>query len=217
MKKDNSLKRIILIGVAVVLLTFLFLYRGLLKYEVKSFFTSQSRKNANCQNCDQYFNDNVKTHELALKTGVIKPQKELSDLEKLKDKGVLVELKTNDGYIVSKMDHSRPYVLPKVKLFLEELVRNYKIELGALNYVPFEITSATRSKRSVIQLMGKNVNAVTNSAHLKGKTIDISYVRFGTNAAQLNAFVKALKKMRKDDICYVKYEKFEGCLHITVR
>jgi ribonuclease HI len=65
--------------------------------------------------------------------------------------------------------------------------------------------------------MGNNVNAVTNSAHLKGKTIDISYVRFGNNTAQLDALVKALKKMRKEDKCYVKYERTQGCLHITVR
>lgn len=217
MKSDKSTKRIVLISLAAVFLIFLFLYRGLLKYEVKSFIASRSRKNASCKNCDQYFNDNVKTHELALKTGVIKPQKELSDLDKLKDKGVLVELKTNDGYIISELDFSKPYVLPKVKLFLNELVQNYKSELGDLNYVRFEITSATRSKRSVSQLMGKNVNAVTNSAHLKGKTIDISYIRFGTNTTQLNALVKALKKMREDKMCYVKYEVAEGCFHITVR
>jgi uncharacterized protein YcbK (DUF882 family) len=115
------------------------------------------------------------------------------------------------------MDFSKPYVTPKVKLFLDELVQNYKLELGNLNYVRFEITSATRSKRSVRQLMGNNVNAVTNSAHLKGKTIDISYVRFGSNTPQLNALVMALKKMREDKMCYVKYEVAEGCLHITVR
>ena len=196
---------------------FLFLYRGLLKYEVKSYINSRSGKNANCKNCNSYFNDNVKTHELALKSGVINPQKELDDLEKLKDKGVLIELKTNEGYLISDMDFSRPYVLPKVELFLEKLVNNYKSELGNLNYVRFEITSATRSRRSARQLMGNNVNAVTNSAHLHGKTIDISYVRFGNNTAQLDALVQALKKMREEDKCYVKYERAQGCLHITVR
>jgi uncharacterized protein YcbK (DUF882 family) len=217
MKNDKSHKRLFLISLSLVVVIFLFLYRGLLKYEVKSFISSQSRKNANCQNCDQFFNDNVKTHELALKTGVINPQKELDDLEKLKDNGVIVELKTNDGYIISDMPDSRPYVLPNVDVFLEELVRNYRLELGELNYVRFEITSATRSRRSARKLMGKNVNAITNSAHLKGKTIDISYVRFGTNTTQLNALVNALKKMREDKKCYVKYERAQGCLHITVR
>jgi hypothetical protein len=217
MKRDKSIRRIVLISVAFVLLIFLFLYRGLLKYEVKSYIDSNSRKNATCKNCDQYFPDNIKTHELALKNNVIKPQKELEDLDKLKNKGVLIELKTNDDYIISDMDFSRPYVLPKVGVFLDELVRNYKTELGNLNYVRFEITSATRSRRSARQLMGNNVNAVTNSAHLKGKTIDISYVRFGNNTAQLDALVKALKKMRKEDKCYVKYERTQGCLHITVR
>lgn len=217
MKRDKSILRIVLISLGLVLLIFLFLYRGLLKYEVKSYIGSKSRKSAACKNCDQYFDDKVKTHELALKKNVIKPQKELKDLDKLKDKGVLIELKTNDHYIISDMDFSRPYVLPKVELFLKKLVNNYKSELGDLNYVRFEITSATRSRRSARQLMGNNVNAVTNSAHLHGKTIDISYVRFGNNTAQLDALVKALKKMREDDKCYVKYERTQGCLHITVR
>ena len=217
MKNDKSHKRLFLISLSLVIVIFLFLYRGLLKYEVKSYIGSKSRKNAACKNCDQYFNDNVNTHELALKTGVIKPQKELSDLDKLKAKGVLIELKTNEGYIISDLDFSRPYVLPKVELFLEKLVNNYKSELGDLNYVRFEITSATRSRRSARQLMGNNVNAVTNSAHLHGKTIDISYVRFGNNTAQLDALVLALKKMREADKCYVKYERSQGCLHITVR
>jgi hypothetical protein len=217
MKRDKSIRRIVLISFAFVLLIFLFLYRGLLKYEVKTYIDSKSQKNAACKNCDQYFPDDVKTHELALKKNVIKPQKELEDLDKLKNKGVLIELKTNDDYIISDMDFSRPYVLPKVGLFLEELVRNYKTELGNLNYVRFEITSATRSRRSARQLMGNNVNAVTNSAHLKGKTIDISYVRFGNNAAQLDALVQALKKLREAEKCYVKYELRQGCLHITLR
>lgn len=217
MKNDKSHKRLFLISLSLVIVIFLFLYRGLLKYEVKSFIASQSRKNANCQNCDQYFNDNVKTHELALKTSVIKPQKELADLDKLKEKGILIELITNDDYIISDMDFSRPYVVPKVGAFLNELTRNYKSELGDLNYVRFEITSATRSKRSARQLMGNNVNAITNSAHLKGRTFDISYVRFGTNTTQLNALINALKKMRENKMCYVKYEQAQGCLHITVR
>ncbi len=216
-KRDKSILRIVLISLGLILVIFLFLYRGLLKYEVKSYIGPKSRKNAACKNCDQYFPDNIKTQEIALKKNVIKPQKELKDLDKLKDNGVLIELKTNDHYIISDMDFSRPYVLPKVGLFLKELVGNYKLELGGLSYVRFEITSATRSRRSARQLMGNNVNAVTNSAHLHGKTIDISYVRFGNNTAQLDALVQALKKMRKENKCYVKYERSQGCLHITVR
>jgi hypothetical protein len=217
MKIDKSTKKIILISSFSIIVIFLFLYRGLLKYEVRSLVASRSSQNATCKNCDQYFPDNIETHKLALKSGVIKPQKELDELENLKDKGVLIELKTNDDYIISDMDFSRPYVLPNVRLFLVELVTLYKKELGKISYVPFEITSATRSRRSARQLMGNNVNAVTNSAHLHGKTIDISYVRFKTNTDQLNALVQALKKLREAEKCYVKYERSQGCLHITVR
>ena len=217
MIKDKSLRKVILYSILGVFLIFIFLFRGLLKYEVKSFINSRSAKYATCYNCDDYFPDNVAVQERALKTNVIKPQKELTDLDKLKSKGVLIELKTNDDYIIAEMPFSRPYVMPIVKTFLNELVALYKIELNDLDYVRFEITSATRSRLSVKELTKKNVNSITNSPHLKGKSIDISYVRFGSNAGQLNAFVQALKKMRENKKCFVKYEVSEGCLHITVR
>lgn len=217
MIKDKSLLKVILFSTLGVFLIFIFLFRGLLKYEVKSFINSRSAKYSTCYNCDDYFPDNVAVQERALKTNVIKPQKELTDLDKLKSKGILIELKTNDDYIITEMPSSRPFVMPSVNVFLNELVDLYKTELKDLDYVRFEITSATRSRRSVKELTKKNVNSITNSPHLKGKSIDISYVRFGANAAQLNAFVQALKKMRENNKCFVKYERSQGCLHITVR
>ncbi|MFM7015213.1 MAG: DUF5715 family protein [Bacteroidota bacterium] len=217
MIKDKSIRKVFLYSIIGILIIFVFLYRGLLKYEVKSYINARSVKYSKCNNCKEYFPDDVATHEKALKANVIKPQKELSDLDQLKSKGILKELKTNDNYIVAEMDFAKPLVIPKVDLFLNELVALYKTELKELDYVRFEITSATRSRRSVRQLAGNNVNAITNSAHLKGKTIDISYVRFDSNTAQLKALIQALKKMRENNKCYVKYEKEQGCLHITVR
>ena len=160
----------------------------------------------------------MSTQEKAYKSEGIRPQKVIEDLEKLKDKGVLIELTSNDSYRLRDMDHSVPYVLPKVKAFLNLLSDAYKLELNnRLVYVPFVITSATRSKRTVRQLMGNNINAIANSAHLKGKTIDISYKEFGDYNEQSKCFVVALEKLHQQKKCYVKYERAQGCLHITVR
>ncbi len=217
MRKNKSIVRLVVVCFIAVLLIFIFLFRGWLKYEVKSIVNKSSNKNVVCKNCDSYFNDGVATHQTAYLKEGIKPQKELSDLDNLERRGVLVKLITNNDYSIRKMDHSRPLVLPKVSSFLNDLTKEYKQQLKDLKYVPFEITSATRSKRTVRQLIGNNVNAITNSAHLKGKTIDISYLKFSSNTEQLNCFIKAVKNLQDQNRCFVKFERAQGCLHITVR
>lgn len=63
--------------------------------------------------------------------------------------------------------------------------------------------------------MKNNKNSIPESAHLKGKTSDVSYHAFGKNKKQSNAFVEALTELRNQKKCYVKFER-NGCLHITV-
>ncbi len=218
MKRDKSVKKLFLISFVAVVLIFAFIFRGLLKYETRNLIGNRVKANGRCENCKQFFKDEVSTQEKAYKSEGIRPQKVIEDLEKLKDKGVLIELTSNDSYRLRDMDHSVPYVLPKVKAFLNLLSDAYKLELNnRLVYVPFVITSATRSKRTVRQLMGNNINAIANSAHLKGKTIDISYKEFGDYNEQSKCFVVALEKLHQQKKCYVKYERAQGCLHITVR
>ncbi|EOR95464.1 hypothetical protein ADIARSV_1380 [Arcticibacter svalbardensis MN12-7] len=47
-----------------------------------------------------------------------------------------------------------------------------------MKYIPFTISSLTRSKQSVSDLVDNNANAVLNNAHLRSKTFDISYRTF---------------------------------------
>ena len=84
---------------------------------------------------------------------------------------------------------------------------------AGLGYVKFTLSSLTRSKQSVAALMDENDNSIANSAHLRGKTFDISYAAFGRNRKQLKLFTKVLKEMRSEGLCYVKYER-NGCLHM---
>jgi hypothetical protein len=63
--------------------------------------------------------------------------------------------------------------------------------------------------------MKSNANAIENSAHLKGKTFDISYRAFAGNRKQSGAFIEVLRELRAEGKCYVKYER-NGCLHVTV-
>ena len=171
-----------------------------------------------CPGCAQNFPDAVAIQENAYRKGRLKAQPTFDDLDKLLRKGVLVELEDNDDYIIGEMDHSRPYVLPVVVDFLERLSKAYAAELKALklSYRPFEIISATRSIDSSDELTEDNPIARRRSHHLYGKTIDISYKRFGRHEKEKICLIEALSKLRKQGRCYVKYEQ-RGALHLTVR
>jgi len=173
---------------------------------------------AGCPGCQPKFPDVVAVQENAYRSGRIRPQETMGDLDRLRKKGVLVELEDNDRYVIGEMDHSRPYVLPVVKVFLDELSRAYADLLQArkLDYRPFVIISATRSIDSAEELTEENPIARRRSHHLYGKTIDISYKRFGRHESEKVCLIEALSTLRRQGRCYVKYEK-RGSLHLTVR
>lgn len=171
-----------------------------------------------CPGCDQKFPDVVPIQERAYRRGRLRSQPTMDGLDRLLRKGVLVELRDNDRYIIGQLEDSRPYVLPVVVDFLERLSQAYAQELTArkLSYRPFEIISATRSIYSAGELTKKNTLARRWSHHLYGKTIDISYKRFGRYEQEKICLIEALSKLRQQGRCYVKYE-IDGALHLTVR
>lgn len=113
--------------------------------------------------------------------------------------------------------YSTLVLMPKAILFLDQLSILYqqKCTDNRIEYIPFEITSATRSNESVKKLTKTNINARDNSAHLRGKTFDISYNAFYKQERQLDLFIASLNALKKENRCFVKYER-NGCLHITV-
>lgn len=174
---------------------------------------------SSCARCGIIFQDEIPIHENAYKYEGIKPKNDFDDLQKLIDNHTLVKIKTTENYIVEHMDASLPAMLPKGITFLNKLSRAYRALCvqKSVEYVPFRITSATRSKKSVQGLMKDNGNAIENSAHLKGKTIDITYLTSKKHVKQKGLFIKALSKLKEDGLCYVKYEVQMKCLHITCR
>jgi hypothetical protein len=163
------------------------------------------------------FYDNVLTHKLAYLNDGIKPQNSDNDLDKLSKSGKLKKIETGKLFIVRKAPFSRPYILPKGHTFIQDLSINYynRCMTDSIKYIPFTISSLTRSKESVNKLMKNNGNAIKNSAHLRGKTFDISYRAFNKNKKQTKAFIEVLNELKKQKRCYVKFER-NGCLHITV-
>jgi uncharacterized protein YcbK (DUF882 family) len=172
---------------------------------------------AKCQGCETLFNDGIKAHEKAYQNEGIAVQHTDAGLFKLEQKSILKNIESNDLYIVRDFNHSQPMLLPKAIMYLDKLSILYKQKCMAnhTKYVRFDITSATRSIKSVKKLSKENPNAIMNSAHLKGKTFDISYGAFFGYKKQLKLFIEALSELKNQKKCFVKYER-NGCLHITV-
>lgn len=172
-----------------------------------------------CNKCNGLFPDGIATHEKAYYSEGITPKNTLEELYQLERTGKLVRIKDGNKYFVDELEHSAPLLLPEAAKFIDVLVQHYEeeCEKRGLTYHSFKITSLTRSRESVDDLKKENPAAIKNSAHLKGKTFDVSYTDFAGHQAELDAFVAAVSDLRKGNKCFVKYEERRGCLHITVR
>ena len=172
---------------------------------------------AKCKDCDTLFRDGIAVHQKAYQNEGIIEQESDERLLNLEKSGTLKKIASNEFYIVRNFKHSKPILLPKAVLFLNTLsgVYHQKCLNSKKNYVPFEITSATRSKKAIRELQLHNRNAIENSAHLRGKTFDVSYASFTENNAQLKLFISSLSELKNQNKCFIKYER-NGCLHITV-
>lgn len=186
-------------------------YYGAAKYRING------KPGAGCSGCDQLFNDVVSDHVQAYENEGISKQQTDKGLIKLEKKGVLKRISTNDFYTIRDMNHALPLLLPKAVVFLDNLSASYqkKCDERKLVYIPFDITSATRSVAAVERLQENNDNAIKNSPHLLGKTFDVSYRSFYDHTEQQKLFINALLELKKANACFVKYER-NGCLHITV-
>jgi hypothetical protein len=215
------MKKIYLLALAVFfVLIFIFLKdikRGL-KYVLMHYNYGQIASNGTCPNCANLFTDVVSEHSKAYQTEGILPQQNDKGLLRLLKKGVLVKIKKSEALNIEYMPYSKPYVLPKCRDFVQKLSQEYAESCTKQNLkiIPIQFSSGTRTIESVSELTKENANAIDESPHLKGKTFDINYKKFGIkNKRQVEVFVQILHKYNKADLCYVKFER-NGCLHITV-
>jgi Family of unknown function (DUF5715) len=175
-----------------------------------------------CATCKKFDDGAAKHKEVAKTSSIGGPVKNYSVLKNYVSSNKLVKLNSGNGYLVSKMNYSYPYVTVKAHQFIEELGQAYiaKCKETGVAYLPFIITSATRTKETVAKLTRVNKNAIPESAHLYGTTVDISWVRFGTeqkhSQKNLNVLIDVLMDMRDKEACFVKFERMQACFHITV-
>ena len=137
-------------------------------------------------------------------------------------------IETNELYKVDPLTHSAPYLVPKAKDFLDELGEAFQDSLYNRGYDRrhrFIVTSVYRTENHIKRLRRSgNVNASKNSCHQYGTTVDITYVRFdkpeehcANDPKLLQLLMQTVYDMHQAGRCYVKYERKQSCLHITVR
>lgn len=137
----------------------------------------------------------------------------------------LVYIGANPMYDVKELHNSVPYLVPKAQLLLQDIGHNFfdSLQLKGMPLNKLLITSVLRTKTDIAKLRRHNANAKENSCHLYGTTFDISYNHYvpvtgkvGQDSLKL-VLCEVLADLRAQNRCYVKYERHQGCFHITVR
>lgn len=174
------------------------------------------------------FNDlQAKQHELASRIGLSRPPKDRDDAARMRKS--LVEIKTNENYIVDSLTHSVPYLIPSAARELEAIGAEWA-DILARNGLPhyrFYVTSVLRTQEDIrfLQKSG-NINSTTQSCHCYGTTFDLAYMRYN-KVSRTHMYMhednlklvlgQVLLNHQRAGKIYVKYEWKQSCFHITVR
>lgn len=179
---------------------------------------------------DSTFPDSNQIHLATAERLGVKPIKDRIQAEKNKDK--LVFVGSSPYFYVKKLYNSIPYLVPRAAVLLEHIARTFQDSL-MIKGIPLNtliVTSLLRSEEDVAKLRKYNGNASNNSCHRYGTTFDIAYnkykmvedpdmpkVRPVRDDTLKYVLSEVLRDARKQGLCYVKYEKRQGCYHITTR
>jgi hypothetical protein len=174
------------------------------------------------------FNDlQVKQHAVASAIGLPHPPKDRQEAASMRKQ--LVEIKTNDNYIVDSLTHSVPYLIPCAKRELDSIGEEWAdiLKRNNLPHYRFYVTSVLRTQEDIKYLQRSgNINSVTQSCHCYGTTFDLAYMRYEkvTNTRDYMhednlklVLGQVLLNHQRAGKIYVKYEAKQSCFHITVR
>lgn len=146
--------------------------------------------------------------------------------------GRLVYAGSSPFYLLKRLDNSIPYLVPRAHRLLNGIARSFIDSLMVKGIPPslLYVTSLTRTRDDVARLQNHNFNATTNSCHCYGTTFDISYSKYAPlqdpdlppvrpvrDDTLKWVLSEVLRDMKAQGLCYVKYEKKQGCYHITAR
>lgn len=181
-------------------------------------------------NYDKAFPDDNPTQLVAAKKWGVQPVADRKDAEARKNE--LVYIGFNPYFHTDRMTSSIPYLIPRASILLQDIGRAFfdSLHVKGIPMHKIIVTSVLRTKDDVEKLRLHNPNATENSCHMFGTTVDIAQNRFVTiedpdgprRRAVTNDTLKwilteVLRDMRESNRCYVKYERNQGCFHLTVR
>ncbi len=175
-------------------------------------------------NLARQFTDLNEAHLTYARRIGIRPIRSTQDIMRLNH--AIVHVKSCNNYKVDRLTHSYPYLVPGAAELLDSIGARFNRKLAERSggHYRIKVTSLLRTEESVRRLKKGNVNSTSNSAHLYGTTFDISYVDFDEamlntrklNDGQLkNLLAEVLLDLREEGKCLVKYERKQGCFHIT--
>ena len=182
---------------------------------------------------DKCFPDLQDTQIIAAEKNGITPVRSRQEAETHVKQRTLVNITHSPYYVVDDLTHSMPYLVPKAHHMLNTIGINF-IDSCMAKGVPVHllmVTSVLRTADDVAKLQRGNQNATTNSCHCYGTTVDIAYNRFLPVAGGYTPRVPLLRwdepmkrilsevlfDLRNQGLCYVKYERKQGCFHLTCR
>ena len=181
---------------------------------------------------DKYRDLNEKQLVWAKKNGITPFRSNQAFLEQRDDllsDDRLEEIENSGLFIVEKLTHSHPYLVPQAAELLDDISDRFSEKLddyGKGRYY-FLVSSLLRTEESQKSLSRSNSNASQNSTHLYGTTFDIPYsyvikkpfpwVRKKVAEANVIKLLSdAIGELRDEGRCLVVTEKKERCFHITV-
>lgn len=174
------------------------------------------------------FNDlHAKQHATASRIGLPRPPKDRADAASMRKS--LVEITTNENYIVDSLTHSVPYLIPAAKRELDAIGAEWAdiLQRNGLPHYRFYVTSVLRTQEDIKYLQRSgNINSVTQSCHCYGTTFDLAYMRYD-KVTRTHMYMhednlklvlgQVLLNHQRAGKIYVKYEWKQSCFHITVR
>ncbi len=179
---------------------------------------------------DESFPDVQDVQIVAARKWGVSPVRDRAAAEMRKDE--LVYVAANPYYCIDRaMNSSIPYLVPRASSLLQTIGRNFLDSLSVKG-VPLHkiiVTSVLRTEADVSKLLQRNGNASDQSCHRFGTTFDIAYNRYETvsppgedrravrDDSLKYVLCEVLRDLRQQEMCYIKYEKKQGCFHITTR
>lgn len=150
----------------------------------------------------------------------------IADSTMLLNQNKLVRLKNNPLYHLKNLTHSYPYVTPEMAQLLSDigLMFRQKLREKDKDHYRILITSALRTTETQHNLLIRNRNAHSQSTHLYGATVDVTYKEFyntKTDKTEQNIYpTEALRETMLDfrEQCRLVAvrEWRQGCYHFTV-